>query len=77
MRLLGLVSLLVALAIVGVAVSRQLQAVGRVPPSAASAAPPAPPAANVREASQQLQEQVRRDVTKALEQGARREEPAQ
>jgi len=74
MRLLGLISLLVVLAIVGVAVSRQLQAVGRVPSPAASAAPPA---ANVREASQQLQEQVRRDVTKALEQGARREEPEQ
>jgi|CXWK01.1.fsa_nt_gi hypothetical protein len=74
MRLLGLVSLLAALAIVGIAVNRQLQAVGRVPSAAASAAPPA---ANVREASQQLQQQVRRDVTKALEQGARREDPAQ
>jgi len=71
MRLIGLVSVLAALAIVGIAVSRQLQAVGRVPATATPAAP------NVREASQQLQEQVRRDVTKALEQGARREEPAQ
>ncbi len=77
MRMLGLVSLLVALAIVGgVAVSRQLQAVGprAVVCGVAHAARAA--AANVREASQQLQEQVRRDVTKALEQGARHGEGA-
>jgi hypothetical protein len=66
----GIVSLLVALAIVGLLASRQMKSGGAVPaPSGASAA------TNVREQSRQTQEQVLRDVNKALEQGsARRDE---
>jgi hypothetical protein len=70
MRLLGLVSLLAALAIVGIVASRQLQALGRAPSAAAPASTTTSP--------QALPEQVRRDVTKALEQGAvRRDDAAQ
>lgn len=73
MRLLGFVSIVVALAIVGIAASRQLQSLGRAP---TAAAPPPAPGATVRESAQQLQQQVRRDVTKALEQGAARRDDA-
>lgn len=69
MRLLGLVSLLAALAIVGIAVSRQLQALGRAPSAAT-------PASTATTPPQAIPEQVRRDVTKALEQGAARRDDA-
>lgn len=73
--LFGVVSLLVALAIVGLIAVKQLKAVGGVGTSAtAQAGVPAAPAlsgsGNVREQSQQLQRKVQDDVTKALEQGA-------
>ena len=71
----GVVSLLVALAVVGVLLMRQLratgQAVGAALPTeagtAASAGAAPPP---LREQTQQLQQRVKSDVTKALEQGA-------
>jgi hypothetical protein len=70
--LFGVVSLLVALAIVGLIAAKQLKAVGASP--AAQAGVPAAPALSgsgtLREQSQQLQKQVASDVTKALEQGA-------
>jgi hypothetical protein len=62
----GVVGLLVVLAIVGVVVKKQLQATGQ----AVSAAAPAASGANVAEQSRQLQQQIKADVTKALEQGA-------
>lgn len=63
--LFGVVSLLIVLAVVGTLVKKQLGAVSQ------SVAPASPPASgNVREQSQQLQERVRSDVTKALDQGA-------
>ena len=69
----GVVSLLLVLAIVGVLAMRQLratgQAVGNALPAEASSASAAPPG-TVREQSQQLQQRVQSDVTKALEQGA-------
>jgi len=40
----------------------------------ADAAPGTPPDATVREHSQRLQDKVRSDVVKALEQGARKDE---
>jgi hypothetical protein len=78
--LFGIVSLLVALAVVGVVVMKQLRATGvsgrtgsidMVQPEAESTAS-APAAATVREQSQQIQERVRSDVIKALEEGAAR-----
>lgn len=71
--LFGIVSLLVALAVVGLLVARQLQAVApSVAPGAAGAAgvPAFVASGNVREQSQQLQRKVQDDVVKALEQGA-------
>jgi uncharacterized protein YceH (UPF0502 family) len=71
--LFGMVSLLVVMGVVGILVSRQLQ-VTKLPlttnPALAASA-----AKNVRQPSQQLQEQVRSDVVRALEQGARKDEP--
>src|SRR5438105_3492437 len=71
----SVVSLLVVLAIVGLLASRQLKAVngavgGALPVTTSSTAQPA--ATNVREQSQQLQQRVTTDITKALEQGAAR-----
>jgi len=69
----GLVSLLIALAIIGVVINKQLKAVGKVPVVAADGSVSQGNAAasgTVREQSQQLQEKVRSDVVKALEQGA-------
>jgi type II secretory pathway pseudopilin PulG len=71
---LGVVSLLVVLAVIGVLATKQLRTIGR---SVSSASPQeATPAASatVREQSQQLQQRVRTDVTRALEQGAARSE---
>lgn len=70
--LLGVVPLLVALAIVGLIVVKQLKAVGSV--SAAATAPAGLPALSsggtLREPSQALQQKVEDDVRKALEQAA-------
>jgi hypothetical protein len=76
---LGLVSLLVVLAIVGLIASKQLKgAPGKLSPaSIAASATVGLPTGTVREQSQQLQDKVRSDVNKALQQGAQREESAQ
>lgn len=69
----GFVSLLIALAIIGVVINKQLKAVGKVPVVATDGSVSQGGAAangTVREQSQQLQEKVRNDVAKALEQGA-------
>ena len=69
--LFGLVSLLSALAIVGFVAVKQLRSVGHVsvePSAGVNAASPG--GATVREQSQRLQDKVRGDVAKALEQGA-------
>jgi hypothetical protein len=62
----GIVGLLIVLAIVGLVAKKQLQATGQ----AVSAAAPAASAGTVAEQSRQLQQQVKSDVAKALEQGA-------
>jgi len=68
----GVVSLLVALAIVGFVAARQLKTAA---PSALSGAA----SGTVREQSQQIQQKVKDDVTKALQQGgeARKDTPDQ
>ena len=71
----GVVSLLVALAIVGWLASRQPRAVApSIGPDAAGAEAAAVPSfagsGTVREQSQQLQQKVQDDVKKALAQGA-------
>ena len=69
----GVVSLLVALAIVGLLAARQLKTAA---PSASSGAaagvvlPDVAASGTVREQSQQIQQKVKDDVTKALQQGA-------
>lgn len=80
--ILGVVSLLVVVAIVGVLASRQLKAVNKsvgatMPPAQAGVEQPttAPPA-NVREQSQQIQQRVTSDIQKSMEQGAARNEAA-
>ena len=76
--LFGVVSMLVALVIVGFVAVKQLRAVGHVsverPGVDAPAASTAAPGETVREQSQRLQDKVRSDVVKALEQGARKDE---
>jgi hypothetical protein len=72
--LFGVVSLLLALAVIGVLASRQLRATATAP---GPAAVPTTPGATVPQQSQQIQEQVRNEVNKALEQGARRNDPEQ
>jgi len=68
----GFVSLLIALAIIGVVINKQLKAVGKVPVVATDGSVSAGTSAGgtVREQSQQLQDKARNDVVKALEQGA-------
>ncbi len=61
----GVVSLLVALAIVGLLAARQLKTAA---PSVSSGDVAA--SGTVREQSQQIQQKVKDDVTKALQQGA-------
>jgi elongation factor P hydroxylase len=73
--LFGVVSLLVALAVVGLVAVKQLKAVGSVGASAGAQAGVSATSAvagsgNVREQSQQLQRKVQDDVKRALEQGA-------
>ena len=73
--LFGLISLVVVLAVIGLIAVKQLRAVGHVsvePTGGVNAAAPA--GTTVREQSQRVQDKVRSDVVKALEQGARKEE---
>ena len=76
--LFGVVGLLLTLAIVGIVAVKQLNAVGRSVGAASGAsatsstAPSTSPSGNVAEQSRQLQDKVRNDVAKALEQGAAR-----
>ena len=72
----GVVSLLVALVIVGLVLVKQLKAVGPLgaAPTAtgsqASSAPAIPGRGNVRESAVQLERKVADDVAKAMEQAA-------
>ncbi|MEY4563221.1 MAG: hypothetical protein RLZZ618_2498 [Pseudomonadota bacterium] len=76
----GLVSLMAVLVIVGLLVSKQLKATGQGLGAHAGASAPGASQVqpgNVGEQSRQLQEKVRADAVKALEQGARRSDPEQ
>jgi len=81
--LFGVVSLLIVLAVVGIAAKKQLQSVNNLgaamPPAQTSgdASTVAPVASTVRAQSQQLQQRVADDVNKALQQGAARNESAE
>jgi hypothetical protein len=70
----GVLGLLVVVAIVAMVAKTQLQAVKAIPsasPSNTTAAPMADPApATVPQQSRNLQEQVRQDVSRSLQQGA-------
>ena len=78
----GVISLLIVLAVIGGVAVKQMRATSQsigsagnaalrvAPPSADGTAPTALPAGNVREQSQQLQQRVRDDVSRSLEQGA-------
>jgi hypothetical protein len=77
--LFGMVSLLIALAIVGILAARQLKTAAPSASSGATAAvaatagvalPDVSASGTVREQSRQIQQKVKDDVTKALEQGA-------
>jgi hypothetical protein len=77
----GVLGLVLALAIVGVLMKKQLHAtglagVGAVPAVAATGAQPA---ATVREQSQNIQRKVQDDIARAMQQAApaRAEEPSQ
>ena len=70
---LGVVSLLVVLAIVGIVAKKQLQASSQVVRTIA----PAASGANVAEQSRQVQQQFKSDLGKVLEQGARKDEAPQ
>ena len=75
--LFSVVSLLVALAVVGMLVSQQLKATNQRAAAAAAAASGLPlPAGSgdAAESTRQLQEKLRGDLVKAMEQGARRDE---
>jgi len=81
----GVVSLLIAVAVVGILGARQLKAMrgagASAMPQLESGTTPAPPPAAAsgtpREQSQQLQQRVRNDVIKALEQGATRKDESE
>ena len=76
----GVVSLLIVLAVIGGLAVQQMRASSRsIGAASLQATPPATeaglatrpaPTGNVREQSQQLQQRVRDDVSRALEQGA-------
>ena len=71
----GLVGLLVALAIVGVLVKKQIGATKVAVPASLSApanGASAPQPQNVREQSQQMQEQFKQQLDSALQQGQER-----
>lgn len=74
--LFGVVSLLVALAVIGVIASRQLKAgIAPLAPTADTAASAPAPAGTPAQQSQQLQSQVKDDIAKAFEAGkAQRDE---
>lgn len=76
----GVVSLLVALAIVGFVATRQLKAVGHIagatPSASIGASTPLPPisgSAPVSEQARQIETQVANDIAKAMQQGAARQ----
>ena len=81
----GVVSLLIAVAVVGILGARQLKemrgAGASAMPQLESGTTPAPAlaaaSATPREQSQQLQQRVRNDVIKALEQGATRKDESE
>lgn len=62
----GVLSLLIVVAVIGVAAKKQLQATATLPLVPAASAP----AANVVEQSQQIQQQVRDDVNKLMQERA-------
>ena len=72
----GVLSLLVVLGIVGILVSKQMKAM-KVSTGVVTAAPADTASATVRQQSQQIQQKVADDVTKALQQGAERNEQAE
>ena len=74
--LFGVVSLLVALAVIGVIASRQLKAgIGPLATTVDTAASAPAPAGTPAQQSQQLQSQVKDDIAKAFEAGkAQRDE---
>ena len=77
----GVLGLVLALAIVGVLMKKQLHATGLAGVGAgpAVAATSAEPAATVREQSQNIQRKVQDDIARAMQQAApaRAEEPSQ
>jgi hypothetical protein len=77
---LGLVSLLVVLAVIGLIASRQLRSTPLVDRTAATAAglPPAQatPSGTPDQQAQQLKQQITNDLNKAMEQGAARADEA-
>lgn len=82
--ILGVVSLLVALAIVGFVATRQLKAVGHIAGAAPSAGTGAstPPqqmsgGAPASEQAHQIETQVANDIAKAMQQGAARQADAE
>lgn len=68
---LGVVSLLLVLAVVAVVASRTVKTATVVPPLAASA-----PGASAGQQAVHIQQQVRQDLNKALDDAARRTEAA-
>ena len=68
----GVVSLVVALAIIGLLMVKQLKAVGHVaaPVAGAPAAPAMSGSGTVRDQAVQLENKVANDVVKAMQQGA-------
>ncbi len=71
----GVVSLLVVLAIVGILASRQLKAV-RVSTDSVTGTSADAASATVRQQSQQIQDKIKDDIAKALEQGSARNDQA-
>jgi hypothetical protein len=74
--LFGVVSLLVVLAIVGVLASRQLKA-SKLSSASVTGVTAEAASGTLRQQSQQIQDKVKDDITKALEQGAARNEQAE
>jgi hypothetical protein len=72
----GVLSLLVVLAIVGTLVTKQMKAM-KVSTGVVTGAADAAASTTVREHSQQIQQKVKDDITKALEQGAARNDQAE
>lgn len=68
MRIVGLIGLLLALAIVGLLAKKQLGRVAAPALPAGAMAPASLPAGDVRGQGQQIQEQVRQSLDKAMQQ---------